>query len=412
MQTPDTIVLIHGVWMTPRCWEHWVPYYEARGFRVLAPPWPGFEVEVEALRENPSLIERLDTQTIAHQYETIIRSLDKPPIIIGHSFGGALTQIMLDRGLGAAGVAIDSVPVKGVHPVAVDEHQVALADLEEPGKPPQGGRVHARAVPLRVHQHDDRRGVAADLRAICDSMPGQARVRGRRPRTSSRMPQTTVDFEKEDRAPLLFIGGSEITSCRPSSIAGTSSTTSRASSRSTSSRDATTSRAEHRLGGRRRLRARVGARAGRERRAASYWYRVEPRGTATAPREVMQTPDTIVLIHGVWLTPRSWEFWVPYYEARGFRVLAPPWPGFEIEVEALRENPSVIEKLDVATIAHHYESIIRSLDKPPIIIGHSFGGAFTQILLDRGLGAAGVAIDSVPVKGVIRAAAGSTIKSI
>ena len=62
---------------------------------------------------DPEIIERLDTETVAHHYETVIRALDKPPIIIGHSLGGALTQIMLDRGLGIAGVAIDSVPVKG-----------------------------------------------------------------------------------------------------------------------------------------------------------------------------------------------------------------------------------------------------------------------------------------------------------
>ncbi len=54
------------------------------------------------------------------------------------------------------------------------------------------------------------------------------------------------------------------------------------------------------------------------------------------------TPDTIVLVHGLWMTPRSWEGWVAHYEAQGYRVLTPAYPGFEIEVEALREQPEVI----------------------------------------------------------------------
>ena len=56
---PDTIVLVHGFWVTPRSWEHWIPRYEARGYRVLAPAYPGFEVEVEALNRDPSPVERL-----------------------------------------------------------------------------------------------------------------------------------------------------------------------------------------------------------------------------------------------------------------------------------------------------------------------------------------------------------------
>ena len=61
-------------------------------------------------------------------------------------------------------------------------------------------------------------------------------------------------------------------------------------------------------------------------------------------------PDTIVLVHGLWMTPRSWEEWVPYYEAKGYKVLTPAYPGFEIEVEALRENPSVIAEQTVPEI--------------------------------------------------------------
>ena len=110
--------------------------------------------------------------------------------------------------------------------------------------------------------------------------------------------------------------------------------------------------------------------------------------------------DTIVLIHGLWMTPRSWEKWVQHYEGKGYRVLAPAYPGLEVEVEALREDPSPIEALTVPAVVEHLEGIVSELDKPPIIMGHSFGGLFTQILLDHGYGAAGVAIDSVPAEGI------------
>ena len=112
------------------------------------------------------------------------------------------------------------------------------------------------------------------------------------------------------------------------------------------------------------------------------------------------TPDTIVLIHGFWVTPRSWEHWIEHYQGRGYRVLAPAYPGFEVEVEALNADPSPIEKVTVPEIIEHLESVIRELETPPILIGHSAGGAFMQILLDHGFGAAGVAINSAPTEGV------------
>jgi pimeloyl-ACP methyl ester carboxylesterase len=112
------------------------------------------------------------------------------------------------------------------------------------------------------------------------------------------------------------------------------------------------------------------------------------------------TPDTIVLIHGFWVTPRSWEDWINRYESRGYHVLAPAYPGFEVEVEALNADPSPIEAVTVPQIIDHLEGIVGGLDSPPILIGHSAGGVFTQILLDHGFGAAGVAINSAPTEGV------------
>src|SRR5438094_5329032 len=111
---------------------------------------------------------------------------------------------------------------------------------------------------------------------------------------------------------------------------------------------------------------------------------------------------TIVLINSLWISALSWELWVQHYTNKGYRVIAVDWPGREGEIEQLRRDPSNFASLGLVDVVDYYEQLIRELETPPIIIGHSFGGLVTQILLDRGLGAAGVAIASAPVKGIAR----------
>src|SRR6476619_1361374 len=96
-------------------------------------------------------------------------------------------------------------------------------------------------------------------------------------------------------------------------------------------------------------------------------------------------PDTIVLIHGLWVTPRSWEKWIERYEGRGYRVLAPAYPGFEVEVEALNADPSPIAALTIPAVVEHLEGIIGELERPPIIMGHSAGVLFTPVSQIRSL---------------------------
>jgi pimeloyl-ACP methyl ester carboxylesterase len=111
---------------------------------------------------------------------------------------------------------------------------------------------------------------------------------------------------------------------------------------------------------------------------------------------------TIVLIHGMWMTPLSWEHWAARYRERGHEVLAPAWPGLDKAPEELRRDPSPLRGLSIPDVIDHYDGIIRGLERPPIIIGHSFGGLFTQLLLDRGLGVAGVALGTGAPKGALR----------
>ncbi len=108
----------------------------------------------------------------------------------------------------------------------------------------------------------------------------------------------------------------------------------------------------------------------------------------------------IVLIHGMWMTPRSWDSWVDHYADRGYRAIAPGWPGVK-DPEETRGDPSALKGLGIRKVVDHYVELIRGLDRPPIIVGHSFGGIFTQLLLDRGLGAAGVALGTGAPKGVL-----------
>jgi len=124
-----TIVLIPGLWMTALCWEHWVKHYSDKGYCVVARSWPSMEGDIEQLRRDPGSFASLGLEDVVNYYEQIIRELETPPIIIGHGFGGLVTQILLDRGWGAAGVAIASAPVKGIARLPLSMLKLAFSAL-------------------------------------------------------------------------------------------------------------------------------------------------------------------------------------------------------------------------------------------------------------------------------------------
>jgi pimeloyl-ACP methyl ester carboxylesterase len=205
---PDTVILIHGLWMSPLSWENWIERYRARGYRVEAPAWPGMEGDIEQLRDDPSAIENLGIGETVDSYETIIRGLDTPPIIMGHSFGGAFTEILLDRGLGAAGVAIDAAGVRGVTKLPFSTLRSGFPVLKSPAN-------RHRAVPLtfeEFHYAFTNTMSDADARAAFDryAVPGPGRVlwEGAFANFNPRTP-LQVDFKNEDRAPLLLIAGGD-----------------------------------------------------------------------------------------------------------------------------------------------------------------------------------------------------------
>jgi len=204
----DTIVLIHGLWMTPRSWEKWAKRYASRGYRVLAPAWPGLEVEVEALRRDPTPLRRLDLAQVVGRYERIIRGLGGPPIIMGHSIGGTITQLLLDRGLGAAGVGVASATVKGVRDLPLSTLRTSRPVLGNPfnrGKatPLSAKQFHyAFGNTLNREQSDwfyERYHVPAANSVLFDVAFASLH----------RHPTAVVDFGKAGRAPLLFVAFGE-----------------------------------------------------------------------------------------------------------------------------------------------------------------------------------------------------------
>ena len=113
----------------------------------------------------------------------------------------------------------------------------------------------------------------------------------------------------------------------------------------------------------------------------------------------------VVFIHGAFMSSETWGPWMQRFEARGYRAVAPAWPFLDHSVEDLKRAPDPrFGKLGITEIVDNYASIIRDFETPPVLVGHSFGGLFVQMLLDRGIGAAGVAIDPAPPKGVLPSA--------
>jgi len=200
------IVLIHGLWVSALSWEHWVDRYTSHGHEVIARGWPGMEGDLAELRSDPSGLDDVGIADVVDHYEGIIRELDQAPIIMGHSFGGSFVQVLLDRGLGAAGVAIDAAALKGITKLPLSTLRAASSGLRNPKN--RHRSIHLTTAEFHyafTNTLDDDAAAQAYDRYAAPG-PGRVLFEGALANFSRHSP-LVVDFDRVDRAPLLLIAG-------------------------------------------------------------------------------------------------------------------------------------------------------------------------------------------------------------
>ncbi len=195
-----TIIFIHGMYMNPLCWENWVDYFESKGYKCLAPAWPGRDKPVAALRGQPAdpQLGKLTLTDVLEAITQAIRGVDEKPVLIGHSMGALVVQLLLQENLAAAGVAIDSAPPMGVLSARwsfLKSNWPHITPFVSPGAPIEMTFERFRYAFVNGMPLTDQR--AAYNRYV---VPESRRV----PRQSL---TARIDFKKP-RPPLLLIAGS------------------------------------------------------------------------------------------------------------------------------------------------------------------------------------------------------------
>jgi non-heme chloroperoxidase len=204
--TATPVVFVHGLWLLPSSWERWAAHFEEAGFVALTPGWPDDPETVEEAKKHPEVFAGKTVGEVADHVGSIIRRLDRKPAVIGHSFGGLLTEIIAGRGLAAASVAISPAPFRGVLPLPISALRAASVALKNPAN-------YNRAVPLTYAQfrysfantmgEDEAQAL---YEAYSVPAPGaplfQAATANLNPWT-----EVKVDTKNPDRGPLLVIFG-------------------------------------------------------------------------------------------------------------------------------------------------------------------------------------------------------------
>jgi pimeloyl-ACP methyl ester carboxylesterase len=139
------VVFIHGLWLLPSSWDRWAKLFEQAGFAALTPGWPDDPETVAEAKAHPEVFARKSIGQVADHFEAVIRALDQPPVVIGHSFGGLIAEILAGRGLAAATVAISPPPFQGVLPLPISSLKSAWPVLGNPAN-------RDRAIPLTYEQ--------------------------------------------------------------------------------------------------------------------------------------------------------------------------------------------------------------------------------------------------------------------
>jgi non-heme chloroperoxidase len=200
------VVFVHGLWLLPSSWDRWRDLFAEAGYATLAPGWPDDPNSVEEANRNPDVMAHKTIGQIADHFTDVIGSLQKKPAVIGHSFGGLLTQILAGRGVSKVSVAIDPAPFRGVLPLPFSSLKSASPVLGNPAN-------HGRAIPLTYEQfrfgfanavgEDEARELHATYAVPGSGVPlFQAAAANLNPWTEAK-----VDTKNPKRGPLLIIDG-------------------------------------------------------------------------------------------------------------------------------------------------------------------------------------------------------------
>jgi non-heme chloroperoxidase len=214
------VVFVHGLWLLPSSWDRWRTVFEDTGYATLAPGWPDDPETVAEANAKPEAFAGKSIKEVADHFDNVIRQHDTKPAIVGHSFGGLLTQILAGRGLSAASVAIDPAPFRGVLPLPISALRASSPVLTNPLN-------RGRAVPLTYEQfrysfanavgEDEARQLYQTFAVPAPGQPlFQAAFANVNPWTEDK-----VDTKNPDRGPLLILDG-ELDNTVPWAIANAS----------------------------------------------------------------------------------------------------------------------------------------------------------------------------------------------
>jgi pimeloyl-ACP methyl ester carboxylesterase len=202
------VVFIHGLWLLPSSWNNWVAFFEENGYAGLTPDWPGDPETVAEARANPDVLAKTTLRQVADHTAEVIGALDKKPAVMGHSTGGLLAQLVADRGLSAATVAIDPGPFRGVLPLPYSTLKVSAPILRNPLN-------RGRAITLTFDQFKYGWANALDeeeARRLYDTYhvaaPGVALMQMANANLNP-FTEAKVDTKNPERGPLLIIEGDD-----------------------------------------------------------------------------------------------------------------------------------------------------------------------------------------------------------
>jgi pimeloyl-ACP methyl ester carboxylesterase len=200
------VVFVHGLWLLPSSWDRWRAHFEDAGYTTLAPAWPDDPNTVAEANANPDVMAKKTVGEVADHFEDVIGKLASKPVLLGHSFGGLITEILAGRGGAAASVAISPAPFRGVLPLPISSLKSAFPVLGNPAN-------HSRAVPLTFEQfqygfanaltEDEAKELYNTFAVPAPGAPlFQAATANLNPWTEAK-----VNTKNADRGPMLIIAG-------------------------------------------------------------------------------------------------------------------------------------------------------------------------------------------------------------